>query len=254
MENKKDEKDQIISECVNELIEEIEVPPAEAMWTKIQQRMKEEKDEKITIKISTKVLKYAAASITVLIFTSIIFSSSWVEAFKIKVLNTIIEIKDNTIELTYSTNEKKNEEIENNQIQINNTEDTEVTLEQLKNKLPFNLLVFNYLPQGMSLNNVKIENQSENNIRVLINYMKDKRYINFIQEHVSKGFSEGKSINVKDGDVEKINILNQKGTLVKFKNNTYKVFWNTENLRYDIYTNIEYNELLKVLNSITELK
>jgi hypothetical protein len=157
--------DKIIKETYTEFNSEldihsdIEIPEFNTIMNKFHGNLKE-KSNRSSI---TKKLALVASFTLVIIISTFISSIPKVTAFKFNIMKKFEELRGNTRDLKFSTNDGTNDGLNKNSnssvLKSNDSADQIeklVTIDEAKKEVPFKLLVPKYIPDGYKLKTVKL--------------------------------------------------------------------------------------------------
>lgn len=195
------------------------------------------------------------ASFTIVAIISIFISSTpKVIAFKFKVMKTFEELRGDTRDIKFSTDDNsKNTLAEDNN--IDNTGDQIekiVSLDEAREEVPFKLLVPEYLPNGYKINTVKYIKAIGDYHSVEQNYINNKgQEIQISQSTIYEEAKETLSIS-SQLRTEDININDLEIKLITDDKNFKKLLWFDNNIKFEmtVFYNITDTEVEKIIKSL----
>lgn len=114
------------------------------------------------------------------------------------------------------------------------------------------LIIPGWLPPGMELTDV-----SDNNSFVNFNYTNTKLWITLSEERISEQSETSIETDKNMFKIENCLILGLKGKIINIKNEdnitNYIVIWNSNNIKYELATNVNKNTLDAILSSLKYL-
>lgn len=114
------------------------------------------------------------------------------------------------------------------------------------------LIIPGWLPPGMELTDV-----SDNNSFVNFNYTNTKLWITLSEERISEQSETSIETDKNMFKIEDCWILGLKGKIINIKNEdnitNYIVIWNSNNIKYELATNVNKNTLDAILSSLKYL-
>lgn len=114
------------------------------------------------------------------------------------------------------------------------------------------LIIPGWLPPGMELTDV-----SDNNSFVNFNYTNTKLWITLSEERISEQSETSIETDKNIFKIEDCLILGLKGKIINIKNEdnitNYIVIWNSNNIKYELATNVNKNTLDAILSSLKYL-
>lgn len=114
------------------------------------------------------------------------------------------------------------------------------------------LIIPGWLPPGMELTDV-----SDNNSFVNFNYTNTKLWITLSEERISEQSETSIETDKNMFKIEDCLILGLKGKIINIKNEdnitNYIVIWNSNNIKYELATNVNKNTLDAILSSLKYL-
>ncbi|KYH28889.1 MULTISPECIES: DUF4367 domain-containing protein [Clostridium] len=195
------------------------------------------------------------ASFTIVVFISIFISSlPKVIAFKFNVIKTFEELRGDTKDIKFSTDDNsKNTLDENNKID-NAGDQIEkiVSLDEARKKVPFKLLVPEYLPDGYRISTVKYIKAIGDYYSVEQNYINNKgQEIQISQSTIYEEAKETISIS-SQLRTEDININDLDIKLITDDKNFKKLLWFNNNIKFEmtVFYNIIDIEVEKIIKSL----
>jgi len=224
----------------------MECPPKEEVWSNIKNSLN--KKQKSFIK-----RKSLTAAILFLIFTGLFFVSNptSVGAFANKIIESIINITEDTFNIRRKVNVK-------NTSNTINTEFDDPRLTDTQNLINFDLRVPQYMPKDYYLEKINVLNSNNEQEIVFLHYTNinskedtQKSFIQIEQESNPNGINI--SLNLlreKDTKIKKAKIHGNEYILVFYKNGFSKLMWDIGNISYTIQGKISEDEMLKIAESM----
>lgn len=226
--------DSLIQLAYRVKVDSIECPPKEDMWGKVSQNL--EKKHRFNMFASYKPA-IAVCFIVILSVALLLVYQIDVSAFTKSIVKSVMQITENTFQLKKSVND--NDEQIFDDPRLNDTQ----------SKINFELVIPKYIPDGFSIKQINMINNVIENETVVIEYINiNKDFIIFTQKN-----NPNSTLNIlkeESTKVEEITINDTKITLFNYDDEYYLVLWDKSNISYKINTNINYNELMKVCESI----
>lgn len=158
---KQDNIDRIIKDTYKELNSEVdihsnvEIPDFNIIMNKFNKNLKE-KSNRSSI---SKKLALVASFTLIIILSTFLSSIPKVTAFKFNVMKKFEELRGDTRDIKFSTNDGLDNNLNNSVSKSNNSADQIeklVTIDEAKKEVPFDLLVPKYIPDGYKLETVKL--------------------------------------------------------------------------------------------------
>lgn len=196
-------------------------------------------------KLAQKKLLTAAGIIILIFIVSIFYEAPYAKAFKLRIVKTLLNVKDNVITIIYKDNKEPASVINNN-----SSISKSLSIEQVKD-LPFHLYIPKYLPDNYKLSSILWKQYPDNMNMVQQIYAKDdKNTISIIQTENRPDENSELNINSENSNVEIIDINGLKVTLISTDGNITNAIWYKGSTKFETYSNCDKNETISIIKSL----
>jgi hypothetical protein len=205
----------------------------------------------------------AACTALILFFStavSVIMDTPKVQALRFSIIKTIIEMKGDLINITTTNKERDVQPISEPYIPPDNGNNSEfakhkvvelISLEQIKTKISFPVIIPEYLPQGYVIKDVKWTRHIDgtNEIEQVYYDIKNNSPLMIVQ------VSNWRDINLttitnSDNKVKEISVMGENGILILNGSSSINLTWFKNECKHDIIGSVSEQELLKIVQSL----
>lgn len=239
------ELDKIIKEYITKDMESIEVPPVDQQWAKFKERYLLEEKSKHRAKL-------AWVAVVLLLFTGItIFRPSEATALGGKFIQVFKVVVGETSQ-NIATTEKRSKTIETPQAgaALNNNSSNEVTFEEAQKEVFFQIAQPRYLPDGMLLSKVMLNELGNSSYSVELQYRLDDKVITISQQTVMGDNSDSVLYDSEDAQIQQFDLQGKPGSMIKTKNGAITVLWRDRGLAFEVVSVLPEDEIMKIVQSI----
>jgi uncharacterized membrane protein len=187
---------------------------------------------------------------------SIFTTTNRVQAVKLNILKTFVEIKGKFADITLKSTEDRNSAditADINQPPAANTTDVtaqKLSLSEIRSKINYPVIVSNYIPEGYKFK------EATRYIYTKDQEMIEQVYTNGITELTISQTTNETNINSKITTSSKtttktLKVMNEDGSLISYDDNNHWLIWYSNNTRYEIIARFSEKELSKLIDSLT---
>jgi len=231
--------DRIIKETYTEFNSEldihsdIKIPEFNTIMNKFHGNLKEKSNRSFI----SKKLALVASFTLIIIFSTFLSSIPKVTAFKFNILKKFEELRGNTRDIKFSTNDALDNNLNKSVSKSNNSADQIerlVTMDEAKKEVPFELLVPKYIPDGYKLETVKLVKAMGDYFSVKQIYTNSTgKIIRIYQNTISENGAETISMS-SDLRTEDIIINNLKIKFATDDKNFKTMLWFDNNIKNEV--------------------
>lgn len=225
----------------------IEVPDFDMIMNKFHANVKEKSNRPYI----TKKIALVASFTLVILLSTFISTIPKVAAFKFNIIKKFEELRGNTKDIKFSSNNS----LDNNVVNSNGSADQIekiLSIDEVQKEVPFKLLVPEYLPHGYTLQTVKLLKSMDDYFSVNQTYTNSTgKIIQIYQSTISK--SEEATISISsDLTTEDIMINNIKVNFATDNENFKMMIWVDSDIRYKLLIpyNVSNDEMKKIIGLI----
>lgn|GEM_PF-1966828 len=266
-----DRLDQLIKEALEEELNAIEVPPSEHVWDRIQRTLYEEYDygESKGSRLRGKgpqkrIWAFRIAGVTASIALLLgVFSLAFpgqVSAIRGRIMESVrIALKGplSMIVTGYKLEDRNKNKppVIENLVEVPQTEEELLSLNEASSKVPFRVLAPGYLPTGFKLEKIKLIKFTPDNSLLILTYTGPSgKYLELREEKLTGDMGLGSAYDSDDTEVSEVKIKENVTALVKhMKKKLVHVIWFEENMHFDLFGELPLEEAIKVAKSLKEI-
>lgn len=233
--------DNTIKKIVKNIVDEIDVPPAEDLWPEVLKKVRKDR------RINQIVRLRPAIAIILMITVSITFfitNMEPVSAFTYKFINSIEEFTNNTFKIQKKTN----------QYDAFNIDDSR--LSDAQKDINFDLMLPSYIPKGFTLTQVNVQNKFEKKEVVSLLFVDQndpdkQRCFEITEQSFPINTDSTMSMPIENTKVEHIWIDSIEAVLIIYDKDYSKLVWDIKNLSFSIDGEISKKEIVEIAKSMS---
>jgi len=253
--NAMNEEDRIIKKLLQDVCNNIEIPDPTPSWNKVQERFEKQYRKKVRIKHQ---LKITVAVIACLLLIQFALTGGDLPKTYAHMSSLLKEVKERMIEIFFSKNKQDASKAITLPPATDNTVQPavpeEVTLDEARSKLAFPLLLPQKVPDGFSLDLIRIYREADGQYRnVYLEYINESEDIFKISQHMIAP----KSADIKSdfaagaGDIKDVYINGQAAVLVIYPEGFIDLQWLTkDSIKIAISGKLTESDALKLAESM----
>jgi len=249
-------------------LDDINIPDENYILQKFRSRINEQSfvilsHEKVPLKHKNRrVLKtlITAATMTIAILVSslvfsIIFDTSKIKAIKLKIVHSIVQIKNDMLDITISsknTEEATNEEITSSlpSSEIHEVESQKLSMDDLIKKVKYPVIIPGYLPDGYILKDIQLDVLPSGTNQIAQTYVTSENINLTILQSTNANDIIGEEKAPATAKVTKTNVLGIEAQIISSSASIHQVVWYNNGYSYHIIARISEIELNEFISHL----
>ncbi|MEW6662237.1 MAG: DUF4367 domain-containing protein [Bacillota bacterium] len=240
------ELDMLIKEAVRQDIDSQEVPPDAK--ERVRERLGLTKKKKPsglgkTALVASVILVLFACAYVVLPGQATAFSVGLIKRLEIFLHESLYNISER-----YGSSKQKFEQPPPQAPEI--AQETEVSLDEARLRLPFNLMLPKYLPEGFQLRSIRLYGKKPV-VEVTLRYIGPNGLLVIKQKGITDNTASGFGYDVDDTKVKRIDIHGVQATLLENESGQSTIVWHHQGVNFKVEGMLSPEEIIRIAKSLT---